>query len=186
MLDSIFKIKMFVPTICEKTVYDIDYNKLYANGKRFILFDLDNTLISYDEEKADEKLVSLIQSIINLGFSIIVVSNNRLKRIALFCNELKLPYVYNAMKPLKFGFRKALKILKVKSKDEVITCGDQLMTDILGSSRYNLDSILVKPIKKKTEKWYTRNNRLMEKNVLKRMKKYDNQKYLEIEEKHEY
>ena len=38
-----------IPTYLAQSVYDIDYNKLYANGKRVILFDLDNTLAPYDD-----------------------------------------------------------------------------------------------------------------------------------------
>ena len=45
----------YIPTKLALSVYDIDYNELYANGKRIILFDLDNTLISYYENKPNEK-----------------------------------------------------------------------------------------------------------------------------------
>ena len=89
-------------------------------------------------------------------------------------------------KPLKCGLRKALKYLDVKNKNEVISVGDQLMTDVLGSKRSNIDCILVKPLKKSNEKWYTKLNRKNEKHVLKRIKKFNEQIYREIEEKHEY
>ena len=40
MLDNFFKVTKFIPKIVEKTVYDIDFNKLYEEGKRYILFDI--------------------------------------------------------------------------------------------------------------------------------------------------
>ena len=58
--------------------------------------------------------------------------------------------------------------------------GDQLMTDILGSNRMGLDGILVKAIKRKTEKWYTKLNRRRENNVMKKIKKLYLDKYNKI------
>ena len=52
--------------------------------------------------------------------------------------------------------------------------------------KYSIDCVLVKPLKKSNEKWYTKLNRKMEKHVLKRIKKYDENIYKEIEAKHEY
>ncbi len=46
-------VKKFIPTLIEKSLYDIDFNALLKDGKRFILSDLDNTLIPYDLEYAN-------------------------------------------------------------------------------------------------------------------------------------
>ena len=48
-----------IPTYLAQSVYDIDYNKLYANGKRVILFDLDNTLAPYDDATPTDKQLEL-------------------------------------------------------------------------------------------------------------------------------
>ena len=186
MIDNLFNIKKFIPNYIYETVYDIDFNKIYDSGKRFILFDLDNTLLPYDVPIADEKLRELLMQLKKIGFQIMIVSNNSNERVTLFCKDLNLECITKAKKPLKGGFRKALKYLDVKNKNEVISVGDQLMTDVLGSKRSNIDCILVKPLKKSNEKWYTKANRKMEKHVLKRIKKYNEQIYKEIEEKHEY
>ena len=60
MIDNLFNIKKFIPNYIYETVYDIDFNKIYDSGKRFILFDLDNTLLPYDVPIADEKLRELL------------------------------------------------------------------------------------------------------------------------------
>ena len=44
--------------------------------------------------------------------------------------------------------------------------GDQLVTDISGFNKLGVDSILVKTIDQKNQKWYTKINRLREKNIL--------------------
>ena len=48
--------------------------------------------------------------------------------------------------------------------------GDQLLTDIWGANRFDAYSILVNPIKKKTEKWYTKINRKTEVKMIERIK----------------
>lgn len=51
-----FKLKNLLPKEVYKTVFDIDYNKLYEAGKRIILMDIDNTLVSYAESEPGENL----------------------------------------------------------------------------------------------------------------------------------
>lgn len=48
----------FYPDRIEESVYNIDFEKLYNNGKRGILFDIDNTLVMHgaDADKAAEDL----------------------------------------------------------------------------------------------------------------------------------
>ena len=187
-------VKNFIPKIIEKSIYDIDFDLLYQNGKKFILSDLDNTLIPYDMEKADEELQAFIKKLEDKGYTLIIVSNNNKKRVERFSKDLNLKCFHSALKPLNHGLGKALKhIKKTYLPDEkiedikkyVVTIGDQLMTDVLGSNLFELDSILVKPLKKKSEKWYTKLNRMHEKFVIKRIKKKYYNVYEEIITKHE-
>ena len=50
------------------------------------------------------------------------------------------------------------------------------MTDILGSNRVGLDAILVRCLKRKSEKWYTKLNRRREMKVLKALEEKYNDK----------
>lgn len=186
MLDNLFSITKFIPNEIYETVYDINFTKLYEKGKKIILFDLDNTLLPYDIPFADDKLRQLIQNLKVIGFNIIIVSNNSNDRVTNFCNDINLQCIAKAKKPFIKGFKKALKLINCKEKQQVVSIGDQLMTDVLGAKRFGIYTILVRPLKKSNEKWYTRYNRKMEKHVLKRIKKYNYNIYKEIEEKHEY
>ena len=176
----------FIPDMYQKSIYHINYDKLKEDGIKCLLFDLDNTLLPYDIPYAHDKLRNLLNDIRNIGFKIMIVSNNSSDRVSKFCNDVDMICVTRAKKPFKGGFKKGMKLLGCINKNEVISVGDQIMTDILGSNRTKIDSILVKPLKKSNEKWYTKANRKMEKHVLKRIKKYNEQIYKEIEEKHEY
>lgn len=175
-----FNVLKFIPNDCFENVFQIDYKKLYKDGKRFVLMDLDNTLIPYDIFNMNEKIEVLFEEIKSIGLTLILISNNSKKRMETFLNGYELPFVYKATKPFKRGFKKALKKCNVINKSEVVVIGDQLMTDVWGAKRLKLDVILVKPIKKATEKWYTRVLRFFEKKVLLKIKKNDNETYFKI------
>jgi len=179
---QILQIKNFIPFDCKMSIFDIDYSKLYDEGRRIILFDLDNTIISYDISQADLKISSLFNNIKEIGFEILILSNNREKRVKDFAEQLNLKYVHMAKKPLKGGYKKALKQVTFHDYQELISVGDQIMTDVFGSNRMHIDCILVPPIKQKTEKWYTKLNRRMETLVLKKIKKHDLSIYYKIME----
>lgn len=52
-------LKKLIPDYYFKSIYDIPYTQLYENGIRLILTDLDNTLISYQEELPNKELFEL-------------------------------------------------------------------------------------------------------------------------------
>ena len=68
-----------IPTYLAQSVYDIDYNKLYANGKRVILFDLDNTIMIWKKDyiKALEKTVEKY----NLNVEVKVITDETMSEI---------------------------------------------------------------------------------------------------------
>ena len=175
MFLGLVKDKKFIPTIYKETVFDIDYIKLYEKGIRLILTDLDNTLVSYMDNEVNERLLNWVEDRKRDGFEIIIISNNSSEtRVKQFANKLGVDYLSRAMKPLKFGFKKVLKKASRKySPNEVVAIGDQLMTDVFAANRMNFTSVLVKAVDRKTEKWTTKFNRILETHVLKK-----------IEEKH--
>jgi len=175
MIHLLLHSKTFIPNEFHDNVYEIDFEALYKNGKRLILSDLDNTLISYAEKKPTKENIALFEKLEELGFELILVSNNIPSRIETYCEDTHVKGFANARKPLNIGLRKAFHHGKrAYEKSEVIVIGDQLMTDIWGANRMGLYSILVNPIKRKTEKWYTKMNRKIEEKML-----------LKIEKKHQ-
>lgn len=181
MLQLFYHLSKFIPYDCSQDVFSINYNKLYEDGKRIILLDIDNTLIPYDLELPTQEIKDLIAKLKNLGFKIVLISNNNFKRVSVFAEALALPYVYNALKPFGHGYRKVLNMVKPHRKNEIIAVGDQLMTDVLGGNRFGIDVILVKPLKKKSEKWYTKLNRFNERQVLNSLKRHYPEVYQKIE-----
>jgi HAD superfamily phosphatase (TIGR01668 family) len=162
-----------IPHSYRASIFDIDYKELKKQGIVALFFDLDNTIIGYDEAKLHENQVAFINQL-KKDFKVIVLSNTNNKRVSLALSDLDVPFIWYATKPLKRGFRKALKMMNVK-KEEAIMIGDQLMTDVFGANRIGIKTILVKSVKRKSDRKITRFNRIIESFVLKKIqKKYPN------------
>ena len=186
MFAYFFNTRKFLPDEHYQDIYSVDFRRCYESGIRYLLIDLDNTLIPYDIDVPEPKLIRLFEDILSLGFEAVIVSNNKRSRIKPFATLINLPYVSSAKKPLKWGFKKALNHFKGKPKqEEILVLGDQLMTDVYGAKRMGFSAYLINPIKKRSEKWYTKINRFLEKNILKRMKKRYPKEYqrLSLEER---
>ncbi len=182
MIEYFVNLKKFIPNEYETTVYDINFEKLYNEGKRLIISDLDNTLISYKEEIPNNELKELKNRLEQMGFKIVLCSNNHKKRVKKFADALGVLFVASAKKPFTMGLRKAHK-LAIKEynynfkKEEIVEIGDQLLTDQYASKKYGLYTIMVKNIDPKTEIWTTRFNRRLENKILKRIEKKHNDLY---------
>ncbi len=176
------KVSKYIPNYVYKSVYDIDFLDIYNKEKiRFIFLDIDNTLAPYDEDVPKEEAKKLVKDLLKIGFELILISNNNKKRVLKYSKPLGLKAIYLALKPLKKGFKKGLKMAsKVYKPEEVLVVGDQLMTDILGANRMKFKCILVEPIKRKSDILTTRINRRRERRVLKKIKKHYYEKYEEL------
>lgn len=171
MIHLLLRTKQFVPNEFHHSFFDIDFERLYNDGFQYIITDLDNTLISYDEALPTPAIHEAFQSIQTIGFQLVLLSNNHPPRIAKFVAETDVKGFANARKPLLIGIKKAIKSMPGATKDNTVIIGDQLVTDIYGANRFGAYSILVNPLKKKTEKWYTKMNRRLERNMIRKIKK---------------
>ena len=151
----------YIPKKVALSVYDIDYNELYASGKKIILFDLDNTLISYDEDLPSKKLIDLGTKLLQIGFKVYIISNNKGKRITNFVRSFPVTgYKEKMKKPFAYKIKKFLKESNYQNLEEIVMIGDQILTDIVCANKVGIDSILVKSISRKSEMIYTTINRL--------------------------
>ena len=179
-------IDKFVPYDSVKDIYSIDYNKLYSIGIKIILFDLDNTISRYKDADPSDEAINLINELKKIGFNVYILSNNKAERIEKTVKKLGILGFSRAKKPLKSGYKKIIKKLHekelIKSTDEVLTIGDQVLTDVLGSNRMKIRSILVTPMHRGSEKWYTKVNRRTESMIINKMKKKHFEIYKKIKE----
>lgn len=180
------KLKRFIPNEYKESVYEIDFFALYEQGFRLAFIDIDNTLANYKTELPTKENLELVDEIQQIGFEVILISNNYYKRVSKFSEPFGVLFVHWALKPLKRGYKKGLKkASRDYKKEEVLTVGDQLATDIKGSNKMGFYSILVKPIEKKTDVFTTKINRCREQRILKKIKKKYPKKYKDRLEKYE-
>ena len=161
----------YIPDIYQKSIYTIDYNKLWLSGIKCLLFDLDNTLIPANKDKPTDKNIELFKELQDIGFKIIIFSNSPSKRVKPFSSRLGVEYHSSSMKPLKKNFLKVLSKYKFEV-DEVAIIGDQLLTDILGGNGVGITTILVNKISTR-DIVFTKFNRMLEAILFKKMQKND-------------
>lgn len=161
-----------IPNEYYKSVFKIDFLSLKSRGIKLLLIDIDNTLVSYDDPVPTKEVDELINELLKLDFEIVLISNNNFKRVSLFANHNNLKFVSKALKPLKKGYKRALKLVEgTYLNKEVCVIGDQLYTDILGGNKMGFYTILIKPVKVKTDVWTTKINRYRENKLINKVKK---------------
>lgn len=161
-------IDKYVPTMYKKNIFDINYKLLKEKKIRCIIFDLDNTLLVFDEEKVSKKTAQFIKNL-KKDFDIVIMSNNFKRRISKICDCLDVKFVSFALKPLSKGFNEVKKRYKYQDS-EICIIGDQLVSDVLGGNKANIMTILVDPLSNDDLK-ITKINRILEKCILKKLKK---------------
>lgn len=164
-------IESFMPDIYQKSIYYINYDKLYKKGIRCLLFDLDNTITPPHVKKPTKRLKRLFDDLKDKGFKIIILSNSPKHRIEPFKRELNVDACSFSLKPNKNKYEKIMDRFKFKPS-ELAAIGDQLFTDIHGANKLDITSILVNPL---TEHDYTITtiNRIFESIVYRRLANND-------------
>ena len=118
----------FFPDDYVASTYVIPFEKLYEEGYRGLIFDIDNTLVPHGAP-ADERAKALF---------------------ARLNEEIQTNYIFNAHKPSTKNYKKGMEIMGT-TIENTIFIGDQLFTDVYGAKRAGIRNILVKPIHPKEE-----------------------------------
>lgn len=142
-------LQRFYPDQYISSTYKIDFKAYYEQGYRGIIFDIDNTLVEHGAP-ADERSIALIESLKDMGYKIMLLSNNKEPRVKMFNDAVRVQYIYKAGKPKRAGYEKAMDLMGTDVKNTLFV-GDQLFTDVWGARNTGIYSVLVQPINKKEE-----------------------------------
>ncbi|MBT2694120.1 YqeG family HAD IIIA-type phosphatase [Bacillus sp. ISL-55] len=157
-------LKHFLPDQHVKSIFEITPESLKDKGVKGIITDLDNTLVEWDRPLATPKLIEWFDNMRKNEILVTIVSNNNEKRVRSFSDPLRIPFIFQARKPMTTAFNKALKQMGLR-KEETVVIGDQLLTDVLGGNRSGFHTILVVPVAQ-TDGFVTRFNRKVERRIL--------------------
>ncbi|MBE6138691.1 MAG: YqeG family HAD IIIA-type phosphatase [Firmicutes bacterium] len=163
--------EVYVPDMYQKSIYAIDYQKLYNRGIKCLLFDLDNTLVPVKMKTPSKKIKNLFNDLKDKGFKVIIFSNSSKNRLKPFKDELEVDCAASAKKPFKKKFLQILNEFGYQI-NEVAIIGDQMLTDVVGGNKIGITTILVNPISKK-DLFFTKFNRLIEKRIMKKLRNKD-------------
>lgn len=114
-------------------------------GKTAVLLDIDNTILSRADHSVPSDVRLWLSKLRTAGVRACLVSNNFHQHVFKLAQELDLPIIAKALKPLPQGYIRACRLLKVSRKDAVMI-GDQLSTDILGAHLVGMNAYLVCPL----------------------------------------
>ena len=141
--------EMFFPDEYVASTYVIPFDKLYEEGYRGLIFDIDNTLVPHGAP-ADKRAKKLFAKLKEIGFEACLLSNNKEPRVKMFNEDVQVNYIFDAHKPSVKNYQKAMELMGTDLSNTIFV-GDQLFTDVWGAKRTGIRNILVKPIHPKEE-----------------------------------
>lgn len=142
-------LQRFYPDEYMDSAYQIEFTRLYQEGYRGVIFDIDNTLVPHGAP-ADEQAKALFSQLKELGYQCCLLSNNKEPRVKMFNDEVQVQYIFKAGKPKVSGYERAMELMGT-DKGNTLFVGDQIFTDVYGAKRAGLRTILTRPIHPKEE-----------------------------------
>lgn len=136
--------RRIIPHQRAETIYDLDLNRLYASGIRYLMIDVDNTLVPTGASEIPDALNRWMEGA-KKRFTVCLLSNSNRNRILMLARAFGVEGVYYSMKPTGWGYRIAARRLGVKDPAKVCVIGDQLYTDIWMGRRMGCHTVLVTP-----------------------------------------
>ncbi len=140
---------IFRPNIKLNKVTDISLEILNKYNINALILDVDNTLSTHHGQVLTDGLEDWLILMKENGIKLTVLSNSNSKRLEPFAQKIGLDYISLGLKPLPFGYLRALKRLKSNKKQTAIV-GDQIFTDVMGGNFVGVNTILLTPIKPET------------------------------------
>lgn len=142
-------LQRFYPDEYMDSAYQIEFGRLYQEGYRGVIFDIDNTLVPHGAP-ADDRARALFRQLKELGYQCCLLSNNKEPRVKMFHDEVQAQYIFKAGKPKVSGYERAMELMGT-DRGNTLFVGDQIFTDIYGAKRAGLHTILTRPIHPKEE-----------------------------------
>lgn len=159
-------IKKIIADFHATSVYSLDIEELKLLNIKLAFIDLDNTLAQYDLLSPEKRTYELIKKYKDNGIEVVILSNNREKRVSHFVSKLKVKYISSCHKPFKSKIKKYIISNCIETSNAIII-GDQLLTDVMLAHALNMKCVLTEPISK-IDQFTTRFNRLIDRPLRKK------------------
>lgn len=159
--------RYMTPDLRVESVQDLTAARLREIGIEAVLLDIDCTLKRYSETCFGPATIGWLEMLKAEGIGVCLVSNGRGCRVGSLAESHGIPLVCEALKPLPFGCRKAVRQMGFDPARTAMI-GDQIFADVMAGRLAGLKTILVRPIQPEEEPWFTQLKRPFEKILLQR------------------
>ena len=142
-------LESIIPDTYERSVYDINYMKLYENGIKYAIFDVDCTILPFDSMKVSEMLEELFSHIKCVGMVPGLYSSGSYKRVEPVARKLCVNFVASAKKPFNgdFSLVKDSLFEEGATPNTTIMVGDSFYLDMIFAKRLGLYKVMVDAIR---------------------------------------
>lgn len=145
--------KFFTPDYMFRSFDEVTPEFLRSIGINALLIDIDNTLAPYEQPDADERIINWVKTLSDAGIKAALISNNHPPRVERFNKKLGLIAYADCGKP-----KSRMLLIAMEQMGSTISdtagLGDQILTDTAAAHNLGLPSIIVPPIKDKTNAFY--------------------------------
>lgn len=133
------------PDIYVSSIADIPLGELKKRGIKALAFDIDNTIAPYDVAEPDGWALETLKKIMDEGFKICLLSNNKEKRVRMFNRKIGAYAFWRSGKPGTKGLKKAMRAMGCTARETAVV-GDQVFTDVWCGHRAGALSVMTAPI----------------------------------------
>jgi HAD superfamily phosphatase (TIGR01668 family) len=155
---------VIAPDLYLKSLACLSQRKLDAMGIRYVLLDIDNTIVARDSDSVAPEAKAWIETVRQRGIRVCLLSNNWHRVVLRYAAQLELPIVWRAIKPLPFAFLAAQHRIGARARQTLVV-GDQLMTDVVGGKLLGMRTALLSPLSEH-DLWHTLLLRQLERRLL--------------------
>jgi HAD superfamily phosphatase (TIGR01668 family) len=138
-----------VPNYIAPGILAIDYDHLFANGIKHLVFDVDNTLVSFGEPALDPAVQTFLLELKNRPEVCCVrLASNSIRDLARIKEPLDVPVIQPrplSFKPLPAFYHRVLQNIH-DQPGAVAMIGDKLIQDVWGGNYVGMTTILVQPL----------------------------------------
>ena len=148
------QLRLYIPDVYQKDIYQIDYQRLWDQGIRLISFDIDDTNQDSGIDKIEGylgsgvrmpgKAVYMFRQLRGIGFALALLSNTSESIVSDTCEQLGADwYIAHAQKPHGQNFEKLLDHFGVE-RSRAAHVGNSMIDDIYGGNNVGVTTCLVR------------------------------------------
>jgi HAD superfamily phosphatase (TIGR01668 family) len=134
------------------SIYAADPKKIRALGFTTLLLDLDNTLEPAEVREPEKRAYELVGAFQEAGIEVIIISNNRRRRVLPFAARLGVSCLALTWKPFAGHLKKFLRAHSLDPK-KTLLAGDQVINDMSLAHRAGLKGLLTEPLSRRENLW---------------------------------